>query len=456
MKELNESLDRAMRQEEWPNRWMTISEILTKLEGLGFWSDQALPQTHDEQAALVRVALESCRDVREDKVWARIGTRYKHTCKLTGADQARLRKFDEEASTHPRQRKASPEEGQVGAPAPLGTLARKLDRHTIELPAYVLENVVRVDRYTAIDRKLQDIVTACQTPPVWLEAWQHSMRGRRGIIKPGQEPEASPEERLAVWQAVRDSGAVTEDAGFCLVADQLGFLTEIQVGETLEEIDRRIDSLYAEYGLEAWRVEAPRNSANFLDFEDRCPLDWERLYPAMMERHGEGDMARLYRTDRERFEERVAAGMAFFCPPEAAEPPEAPPPPPAPQWVHDFLDDFLESGCFVQLGRERVNIGVRFWPHGDVPEVWLHLTPTQAVGGPHDGEEITNSFMLAIDRLCGVFDEVIACAWQPFARVPTPFTAHVLAKGTYQGHLFIVRVLHDPDEDIECELVGGS
>src|SRR5262245_31669942 len=126
-----------------------------------------------------------------------------------------------------------------------------------------LEDLTPLDRYTAIDAQLEAVVAAAPTPPAWHAAWLHSRRGRKITISGPPQEQAEPEERLAVWQAVRDSGVLPEDAGFFLVAGQVEFLTELQVGETMERIEAATDALWAERGLEEWRSQAGRDADDF-------------------------------------------------------------------------------------------------------------------------------------------------------------------------------------------------
>ncbi|MFH1265685.1 MAG: hypothetical protein ABIK89_08140 [Planctomycetota bacterium] len=56
-------------------------------------------------------------------------------------------------------------------------------------------------RDNRVDAKLRSIAKASFTKPFWYEAWQ----------KLG--PEAPDEERLAVYQAARDSGLLPDEAG---------------------------------------------------------------------------------------------------------------------------------------------------------------------------------------------------------------------------------------------------
>jgi hypothetical protein len=249
------------------------------------------------------------------------------------------------------------------------------------------ERMEAIARYMALDRRLEAVVAGAAAPPAWLAAWLHS---RRGLTLP-DEPEggapgegiARPEERLAVRRAVRDSGVLPEDAGFFLVADQVHFLTEVHARELPGRVEAATEALWKEQGLEGWRRPAPDDVDDPRELRKRCPATWDGLYVTLLTRHGEADMARLYRTDRERFEERLARGRAYFYPPAAPEPP-APPPP---RWARELVARVFKSGgIFFADGGPPGTYGYRVGGRKGSPEIRFNLTPGELVGGPQDGE----------------------------------------------------------------------
>ncbi len=167
--------------------------------------------------------------------------------------------------------------------------------------------------YKLIDDKLKAIDAAASAPPAWREAWRHSTRGQTSVLT-RPEDEASPEERLAVWKAVRDAGDLPADAAFFLVADEIRVLTEIHLGKAMEQVERHVDKVWAECGFGDWRSKVAREAPSLQEFPQRCPEDWDRRYAEALTAHGEEEAARLYLADRGRFEERMKAGEAFFRP----------------------------------------------------------------------------------------------------------------------------------------------
>ncbi len=63
--------------------------------------------------------------------------------------------------------------------------------------------------HAAINAKLAAVVETSSTMPGWHDAWTEL------------GPESTEEERLAVYQAIRDSGCLPPDAGFYLVCWQI-------------------------------------------------------------------------------------------------------------------------------------------------------------------------------------------------------------------------------------------
>ncbi len=171
-----------------------------------------------------------------------------------------------------------------------------------------LDKAIIMDRYEPIDVDLRKVVNAAKTRPSWADAWQHSTRDRR--LTDPVDAQASPEERLAVFQMIKASGDLPEAAGFYLVADQADFLTDCDLADKKAEDDRRIEESLGEYAQlyesRAW--------------EEACalckkkPAEWDRLYLGLLLKRGEEEMAKLYILDRERFWELFKEGDRFFYP----------------------------------------------------------------------------------------------------------------------------------------------
>ena len=72
----------------------------------------------------------------------------------------------------------------------------------------------------AVNIELTSIAEASRTPPLWYGDWK-----RLG-------PESTEEERLVVYQAIRDSGCLPLEAGFCLVSGQVEIMANLETGPT--------------------------------------------------------------------------------------------------------------------------------------------------------------------------------------------------------------------------------
>ena len=64
--------------------------------------------------------------------------------------------------------------------------------------------------HAAINAKLASVVAAAPIRPDWYEAWMCL------------GPESTEEERLKVYQSIRNAGTVPDEAGFYLIAWQIG------------------------------------------------------------------------------------------------------------------------------------------------------------------------------------------------------------------------------------------
>ena len=96
--------------------------------------------------------------------------------------------------------------------------------------------------YSAIDAKLKSIAEAAPTKPVWYEAWS-----RLGL-------ESTGEERLAVYRAVRDSGLLSEEAGFFLVSWQIDDIATRDAEKDLREYEDRMEAIPEAYRFDDGEV----------------------------------------------------------------------------------------------------------------------------------------------------------------------------------------------------------
>ena len=80
-------------------------------------------------------------------------------------------------------------------------------------------------------------VEASPTMPAWHDAWEEL------------GPESTEEERLAVYQAVRDSGFLPAVAGFYLVSWQIDAMTSEDAEVSLYHLDEQMKGIKEAHGL---------------------------------------------------------------------------------------------------------------------------------------------------------------------------------------------------------------
>jgi hypothetical protein len=143
--------------------------------------------------------------------------------------------------------------------------------------------------YAAINAKLTEVVENAPSRPSWYAPWSRLDGG------------SSDEERLKVYQAVRDSGALPEEAGFYLVAWQADAITSARAGTELREMEERLDELEDQGSLEEYDR-----------LLERYHAAWDMLFVRTLEEHGEREIATLFRNDRDRYEQIHEAGRLHF------------------------------------------------------------------------------------------------------------------------------------------------
>ena len=92
--------------------------------------------------------------------------------------------------------------------------------------------------HVAINATLAEVVTALPTPPAWYDGWMRL------------EPDTPEEERLRVYQAIRDSGCLPAEAGFYLVYWQIEDITCSEAETSLRELDVGMEAIEQAYELE--------------------------------------------------------------------------------------------------------------------------------------------------------------------------------------------------------------
>jgi hypothetical protein len=110
------------------------------------------------------------------------------------------------------------------------------------------------------------------------------------------------------------------EAGFYLVSWQVDAITLLQAEGQLRGLEDRLEAIQHQHGLmeeESWL--SGEGPPEYEEAQRQLYDAWEALYAAKLDELGEPEMARLYRTDRERFEQLSEAGRAFFHGPRTEE-----------------------------------------------------------------------------------------------------------------------------------------
>jgi hypothetical protein len=237
---------------------------------------------------------------------------------------------------------------------------------------------------TIIDRKLAGVARAASQPPVWHAAWSEL------------GPRSTGEERLRVCQAIRDSGALPDAAGYFLVCWKAEDLAAEEVGK-LQDLLPIVN-----------RFEARRTS--------------DRLFADVLERHGEGRIASLFHTDPEGHARRREAGRQFFFGPEEVE-------------------DGWDAGRLAALVRKVADCitaappvdALEFWHRRDWDTCEVHIRPASGVKAV---------WAVDLGKLRAAFESVDGMGWfaAPGGRDDPPYC---WVEGTFLDREVFLRVLAD-------------
>ena len=276
--------------------------------------------------------------------------------------------------------------------------------------------------HIAINAKLASAVADMASPPAWYQAWQ------------ALRPASTEEQRLQAYQAIRDSGVLPPEAGFYLVAWQIDAMTSLLAEDALRDLDEKLSAIQAAYELEEgdfWPAdEAPEE---YEQLHRQYMRAWDKLVGEQLERHGEDEMARLFRTDPDGFEERSQLGRQHFHGPDDPE-----------YWLTGLAEAVASATTANSLMGPP---GFRYSEDDGCWVVLIYPRPVDLVGGSVDGEVVASGFSLDLEELRSLFDRVDDCSWQTrgFNDNECP---HVSIEGIYQGRVVVLRVLtYAPDDE---------
>lgn len=280
----------------------------------------------------------------------------------------------------------------------------------------------------AIDARLADILKSSPTPLPWHEAWL------------SLECQSTDEEHLAVYQAVSKAGSIPADAGFFLVAWQLDIITGHYAEEELREQDGRLEAIRVKHNLQDdVSTHDEGVPEEYLQAMQEYHSAWDDLYVATLEKFGEHAMARLFRQDREKFDQRYEAGRQFFHVAEDEE--EAS--------EDDWLGRLLGAvAACVETDSPMGPLGMRCQEDEDFCEIWIYPTPVELVGGPHDGEVVVPGFSLNLEQFRAIFDTAADFGWNSLG-LSNPEGPYIYIEGTYQGREVFLQVQAQAPEDEE-------
>ena len=279
-----------------------------------------------------------------------------------------------------------------------------------------------------VDAKFRSIAEAAPEKPAWYKAWS-----RLG-------PESTGEERLAVYQAVRDSGLLPEEAGFFLVSWQIDDIATRDAEEDLREYEDRMEAIQEAYCFDDGEVWSPGTSPEGYEKTRREYYQaWDEVFAKKLEAFGEQEMARLLRTDRERFEQLTEKGRRYFHGDQepGAEAPIL--------WMQQLAEAVAEHMTADSA------MGPLGYCYGEEEGCWqidVYPRSVELVGGAVDGEVVAPGFSLDLEGLRAAFDRITDSGWHSLG-FPHAEGPNVWIEGVFRGREAFLRVLAYAPEDEE-------
>ena len=282
--------------------------------------------------------------------------------------------------------------------------------------------------YAAINAKLASLLESSPDLPSWHERWKNL----------GEQ--STDEERLGVYQAIRDSGFLPASAGFYLVSWQIDNVASRRSEKELSQLEEQLSAIEEAEGLTEegfWSSgEAPDEYVEILEqYQDT----WYRIFAATLDEHGERAMASLFRTDPAEFERRSEAGQEFFHGPLPADFADVP------AWLDSLIEDVAASMTSQNLLGP---LGFLWSEEDGFCEVDVYPAPVELVGGSEDGAVVSPGFSLDLENLRTSFDRVDDLGWNAFGW-PNGDGPFVWVEGAYHEREVFLRVMAQAPEDEE-------
>ena len=280
----------------------------------------------------------------------------------------------------------------------------------------------------AINTKLLAVVEASAERPPWYEDWM------------GLGPESTELERLRVYQAIRDSGDLSTEAGFYLVSWQIDAIDSIDAEEALHDIDERLAAIRAAHGLEegeSWpSSEAPME---YEELHAKYMAAWGGIFADKLDEFGEYEMASLFREDPECFQQQSDVGQAYFHGPRPAEGAEVP------AWLEQLVETVAAN---VEADSVLGPLVYRYVEEDGFWEVVVYPSPVELVGGALDGDVVTLGFTLHLEGLRAAFQRVHELCWNAIGLIGHE-GPYVAIEGEHQKHKVYLQILAYAPEDEE-------
>ena len=233
-----------------------------------------------------------------------------------------------------------------------------------------------------------------------------------------------------MYQAIRRSGTLPDDASFFLVATLIDDIT-LRDADVLREYQDRLKALEKQYGLGEGSVwPAGTAPAGYDELRQQYYRAWSEIFACKLAQLGEREMARLFRNDEQRFHQLTDAGRQYFFGPEsnAENMPGV--------WLHRLVE--AVAGCMVAdcpMGP----LGYRYGEDEGQWDVDLYPMPVELIGGAVDGQVMAPGFFLDIEKLRGLFERIDDMAWQSLG-FPSDNGPHISIEGVFQGREVFLQV----------------
>jgi hypothetical protein len=279
-----------------------------------------------------------------------------------------------------------------------------------------------------IKAKLQELAIGMPIRPPWNDAVSRLA------------PTSTDEERLAVYQAVRNSGSIPADAGFFLVANQIDDLVSHLPQPKLVEFEDQMQAIARAHRLEEddlW--EDGEEPEEYLKVHRRYIAAWDQLYLEELLARGENEIAQAFRDERREYDRRLETGRKFFFG-AVTDNQET-----LFRWAQALVDEV--STC-MEVGSPMGPLGYRYRIDEDLVELMVYATPVELVGGPDDGGLVDPEFHLDVGELSKVFDEVVHIGWNALG-LNEEEGSFISVEGKFRGQDVFLQVLARAPEDEE-------